>query len=121
MRTLLFFLKPVSTTEIGIFAAQDVPAGSRLPLFAPKDYRLMRKKTMEKLPMSEILKTYCVQDSSGFHAPANWNQMSIGWYIRNSGTPTAMHHDYKFFASRDIKAGEEITVDFRTLLDERYQ
>ena len=112
---LFFFLKPESLERIVICAAQDIPAGTYLPIFAAKDYRLMRKKTLANMPMSEVFASYCVLDSSGVHAPSNFNRMSIGWYITHSDNPTALHRNYRYYAARDIKAGEVITVDFKTL------
>ncbi|HSE35551.1 MAG TPA: SET domain-containing protein [Candidatus Paceibacterota bacterium] len=117
---LIFVLRPVNATEIGIFATEDIPAGTYLPLFVRDDYRLMRTRTLERLPGGGQLALYCVKDSSGYHAPSNFNRMSIGWYIRHSDQPSCEHRNYTFFAARDIRAWEEITIDFEALGDERY-
>lgn len=119
----LFYLNVNAKGNIGIFAAQDVPKGAYLPIFAQDDYHLWRKSTIAKLAAgTEHLLGMCVLDSSGAHGPKDFNRPSIGWYIRNSGEegPTAFHKNYKFYAARDIAAGEEVTVDVTTLGDERY-
>ncbi len=41
--------------------------------------------------------------------------MEIGWYVNHSNTPNAHHLNYKYYALRDIKAGEEIVIDYNTL------
>ncbi len=119
---LLFFIGPTTLYpgKVGIFAAQDIPPGVYLPIFAKDDYRLMRKKTLATLPKSEIFAGYCVLDSSGVHAPSNFNRMSIGWYINHAEEPNAEHRNYRFYSRAAIKAGEEVTIDMKTIGDERY-
>lgn len=132
---LFFFLNPVSTgkpifvypprerIELGIFAAQDISAGTKLPLFAKDDYKLWRLRDVRKLPdlFRERLLRYGVLDKTGLHGPKNPNQMSIGWYIRHSDKPTTeIDEDYNYFARCNIKQGKEVTVDLHTLEDERY-
>jgi hypothetical protein len=114
---------PVMRTEIGIITTQDIPKGTKLPLFANDDYKLWRLRDVRKLPalFRERLLKYGVLDRSGLHGPKYPSQMSIGWYIRHSDDPTTrIDEEYDYFARRDIKAGEEITVDLHTLGDERY-
>jgi len=50
------------------------------------------------------------------YMPANFGAMAVGWYLNHSDSPNA-HHDagYKYFASRDIAAGEEITINYYEL------
>ena len=39
----------------------------------------------------------------------------VGWYLNHSFTPNAYQEQYQYFAARDIEAGEEITINYRTL------
>ena len=41
--------------------------------------------------------------------------MSVIRYLNHSKTPNAYHKNYNYYALRDIKAGEEITIDYNTL------
>ncbi|MFW0837647.1 MAG: SET domain-containing protein-lysine N-methyltransferase [Candidatus Komeilibacteria bacterium] len=44
--------------------------------------------------------------------------MHLGWYLNHSKTPTAYpDDDYKWYTVRDIKAGEEITIDYNLLAE----
>ena len=109
--------------EIGIFAAQDIPKGTKLPLFAKDDYKLWRLRDVRKLPalFRQRLLKYGVLDQTGLHGPKDPNRMSIGWYIRHSDDPTTkIDKNYNYFARRKVELGEEITVDLHTLEDERY-
>ena len=47
--------------------------------------------------------------------PKDFGCMEIGWYLNHSKTPNAYHRNYEYYALRDIKTGEEITVDYNTL------
>lgn len=119
----VFTRTPLERMEIGIFAAQDIPRGTKLPLFAKGDYKLWPLSVAKKRPRLfwERLLKYGVLDETGLHGPKNPHQMSIGWYIRHSDMPTArIDKEYDYFACRNIKAGEEITVDLHTLGDVRY-
>ncbi len=42
--------------------------------------------------------------------------MPIGWYLNHAKVPNASRDkSYRWYASRDIKAGEEITIDYNSL------
>lgn len=121
MARMIFFLGVTPSREIAVFAAQPIPKGKSLPVFAVGDYHLWRKSTIAKLPAGvEDLLRMCVLDKDGAHGPEDFNRPSVGWYIRDSAgiAPTAYHKNYLFFAARNIAAGEEITVDFTTLGDD---
>ena len=116
-------LTPLARIELGIFATADIPKGTKLPLFAKDDYKLWPLADAKKKPQmfwTRLLK-YGVLDETGLHGPKDPNRMSIGWYIRHSNNPTAKtDKDYDYFATRKIRAGEEVTVDLHTLGDVRY-
>ncbi len=117
---LVFRLKPVDAGDMGVFATADIKAGTYLPLFKKDDYKLWSHKAIESMPDWEHFASFCVKDETGYHGPADFNQMSVGWYIRHADTPTAVHRGYRFYAARYIKAGEEVTVNHYTLEDDRW-
>ncbi|OGZ46150.1 MAG: hypothetical protein A3C84_05060 [Candidatus Ryanbacteria bacterium RIFCSPHIGHO2_02_FULL_48_12] len=117
---LVFRLRPVDAGDMGVFATADIPKGTYLPLFREGDYHLYQHKTIEHMPDWEYFASFCVRDSFGYHGPKDFNQMSVGWYIRHADSPTAVHRNYRYYAVRDIKAGEEVTVDHHTLEDDRW-
>jgi SET domain-containing protein len=45
----------------------------------------------------------------------SFSHMHVGWYLNHSDQPNAHHERFKYFASRDIDANEEITIDYRDL------
>ena len=119
---LFFYLAPVAGGEVGVFSSQLIRQGTYLPLFARGDYHLYRHSTIDNMPGGERFARYCVKDSRGYHGPADFNCMSVGWYVEHSESPTARHRgDYEhYYALRDIQPGDQITFDHRTLDDPRY-
>ena len=47
--------------------------------------------------------------------PIDFGKMEIGWYLNHSYFPNTFHKEYHFYALKDIKAGEEITIDYNDL------
>ena len=109
-----FILKPSSIEGIGVFALSHIPKGTLLDLFDDTDYRLISRPESESFPKS-VLETYCVEDGDGYHCPADFHRMSVGWYLNHSEQPNAGGKRENYYALRDIRKGEEITIDYATL------
>lgn len=98
-----------------MFAVHAIRKGTKLRLFPASD----RVRRIRSLPRGkEQFLRYCVEHEGTIYAPADFGRMSIGWYLNHSKRPNAHHRNYVYFASRDIRAGEEITIDYRTLESE---
>ena len=41
--------------------------------------------------------------------------MSLGWYLNDAVKPNLEHKDYVYRARREIRAGEELTIDYDEL------
>jgi uncharacterized protein len=110
-----FILKPTEH-GVGVFAVHDIKAGIYLRLFGNEadegvDVSIIRKK--ETVP--EIFRQFCVDRNNELRSPKDFGCMEIGWHLNHSKLPNAHHEDYQYFASRDILAGEEITIDYNSL------
>ena len=106
-----FILKPSPIGGIGVFATHAIPAGSQVlsGKFLP------RKMKTQDIP-EEFLK-YCVHlNDEECLCPRQFDRMEIGWYLNHSDNPNIMRKsEYTVFAIRDIKAGEEIFMDYNQL------
>jgi hypothetical protein len=58
---------------------------------------------------------YCIRLGEEIVGPDDFGCMPIGWYLNHSKDPNAAHEDFLYYASRDIRAGEEILIDYETL------
>ena len=109
-----FVLKP-SDHGIGVFAVHDIRAETYLRLFAddidPDAVSAIRKK--EDVP--EVFRKYCIYRRNTLVGPKDFGRMDIGWHLNHSSSPNAYHRNYDYYSLRNIKAREEITIDYNAL------
>ena len=85
--------------------------------------RLFREKddprasvVRNKKDVPDMFIQYCLDRGDTLICPKDFSCMEIGWYLNHSKTPNAYHDDdYNYYASSDIKTGEEITIDYNLL------
>lgn len=114
---LSFVLRPSPHDGVGVFCTHAILNGSQLRLFPGPDSRFIAK---EKQETNTLLECFChrwgLENKHGSWVSHDFGCMEIGWYLNHSDTPNAYHDDaFDYFASRDIAAGEEITIDYKTL------
>ena len=114
-------IQPSPIHGVGVFAILDIPPGTSV--FPQDDDQMVEidKRIVHQQP-NEIQKLYndfCViQDGTKYLCPVNLNRMTISWYLNDSKTPNVRYDaDYRFYALREIKAGEELTADYASYSD----
>lgn len=111
-------LRPSSIHGIGCFAILDIPAGTELFPDSSGEMAWIPKKVINGLPpeIAKLYKDFAVEVKDLFGCPRNFNSMDPSWYLNNSETPNAFcdpKREYSFYTLRDIKDGEEITVNYK--------
>lgn len=120
-----FVLKPSPIAGIGVFAIHDIPKGA---IVLTTEFRIRSLKTKD---VPKELLHYCVYlNDEECLGPEHFDRMEIGWFINHSKTPniardfveyaTEELNSFKarpFIAIQDIKAGDEITVDYNYLAE----
>lgn len=110
-----FILKP-SEHGVGVFANEDIKKNTHLRLFGDKEAIDLRSLIRKKKDVPSVFRGYCMDRGDDLVCPADFGHMQIGWYLNHSTSPnTYPDNDYKWYASRDIKTGEEITIDYNSL------
>ena len=110
-----FILKP-SEHGVGVFATHDIVTGTHLRLFGDGETITDRSVLRKKIDVPEIFQEYCADGGESLICPVDFGQMQIGWYLNHSNTPNATRDDdYKWYALLNIEAGEEITIDYKSL------
>ena len=105
---------------VGVFAIRPIKAGANI---FPDDNARMTKVLSSKLRgiprlVKQLYDDFPVVKDGGrvLLCPRSFNLLTVAWYINESRTNPNVHCDpyYNFFASRDIKVGEELTADYST-------
>ncbi len=110
-----FLLKP-SEHGVGVFAAHDIRTGTHLDMFGDEEKLEARSLARKKEDVPEPFRQYCMDWGDELICPKNFVHMPVGWYLNHSKTPnTTRDKTYRWYASRDIKTGEEITIDYNSL------
>ena len=109
-----FVLKPAEY-GIGVFATENIKEGAYLRLFADETELTDRSVKRNKKDIPEFFRQYCVDRGETMNCPKDFGHMEMGWHLNHSKEPNAYHKNYDYYASRDIKTGEEITIDYNTL------
>jgi SET domain-containing protein len=111
-----FVVRPSRIAGVGVFCTHAVKKGTRLRVFNGDKTIKIHKNEMSA-DVRQFAEFFGVEDSEGFfYVPDNYMCMSIGWYMNHSNNNNAFHDaGYKYFAARNIKAGEEITINYSDL------
>lgn len=109
-----FILKP-SKHGIGVFATHDIKNGTFLRLFGDEKKLEDRAQKRNKKDIPELFQQYCMDRGDSLICPKDFGHMAVGWHLNHSKTPNAVHCNFDWYAARDIRAGEEITIDYNSL------
>lgn len=110
-----FILKPTQH-GVGVFAAHAIAKGAALRLFGDEESLAERSRMLSQAEVPEAFQDYCMHRAGGqLVCPKDFGSMPIGWYLNHSQEPNAIHRDFRWYAARDIAAGEEILIDYSSL------
>jgi SET domain-containing protein len=102
---------------VGIIAILPIRKGTQI--FFPDNDKLCWVKAIKlrRLP-KEIRKLYedfCIKKGRKYGCPVNFNKLTPAWYLNHSKDPNvAADSNYRFYALKNIKRGDELTADYRT-------
>ncbi len=114
-------LGPSKIHGIGVFAIRKIKKGTYA--FSGDDENMVwvGKSNLRNLPreIRRLYEDFAVIKKNGtlYGCPRNFNILTVGWYLNCSQNPNVgcdVGRGYEFYALRDIKRGEELTVDYKT-------
>jgi SET domain-containing protein len=112
-------LQPSSIHGIGVYAIRDIPRGTNIFLGDEGKTIWISKDKIKNIDpeLKKLYYDFCVIKKDKLGCPKNFNSLTAGWYLNESRDNPNVRCDegYDFFATRDIKKGEELTVDYSTL------
>ena len=108
-------LMPSATHGVGVFAIIDIPKGKYV--FEPDDDALVsiNASQAESLPapIRKLYEDFCVLEDDIYACPSSLNLLTPSWFLNTSKHPNmAADSSLRFYALRDIAAGEELTADY---------
>lgn len=120
-------LKPSATAGTGVIALRDIPKGCR-DMFSKPDpndkWITLTQAEVDALPFHAkfLVQNYCLfDDQSNYFVPGKgFKKLDLSHFINHSDTPNIISiEDGEFFeATRDIQAGEELFIDYGTIVPE---
>jgi uncharacterized protein len=114
-------LKPSKIHGVAVFAIIDIPKETYVFPDDNESIVWIDKTIVESLPkaLKQFYDDFAIITPEQYGCPTSFNKLTTAWYLNHSGTPNiAADPQFNFYALRDIKAGEELTVDYRTYSDE---
>ena len=65
--------------------------------------------------LRDLYDDFAIIKNDKYGSPRNFDLLTTSWYLNHSDNPNvAADKHYRFYALRDIKEGEELTVNYRT-------
>ena len=113
-------LRPSPIEGVGVFAVRDIPKGCR-DMFSKPDVNdewiTVPKNEVDNLPPHAqfIVGNYCLYDDDNYFIPGSgFKKIDISLFLNHADIANVISiNDGDYFeAVRDIKAGEELVVDY---------
>ena len=114
-------LKPSKIHGVGVFAIRNIKKGTDLFPYGYREKILWIDKKQISGLRGEVRELYdylAISMGDKLGLPVNFSQIIIPWYMNHSFKPNAfVDQDYRAIAARNIKKGEEITLNYTTFTD----
>lgn len=116
-------LRPSTIHGIGVFALRNIPRGCDT-IFSNilDEWIYLTFDEVKQLPSHSqyLIETYCLFDELGYFVPAHgFEKMDLALYLNHDENPNvaSINDGEKFIALRDIQEGEELFVDYGSIVD----
>jgi SET domain-containing protein len=116
-------IKPSPLHGIGVFAIRDIPKGtSNIFSKGVGDWIKVSKEEVEALPQhsKDLIENHCLFDEDFYFIPDyGFKLVDLVIYLNHSETPNviSLNDGEEFQAIRDIAIGEELLVDYGTIVE----
>ncbi len=116
-------IKPSPLHGIGVFAIRDIPKGTK-NIFSKGvgDWIKVSKQEVDALPQhsKDLIENHCLFDEDHYFIPDyGFKLVDLVIYLNHSETPNviSLNEGEQFEAIRDIACGEELLVDYGTIVE----
>ena len=118
-------IKPSPLHGIGVFAIRDIPKGtSNIFSKGVGDWIKVSKEEVDALPQhsNDLIENHCLFDEDFYFIPDyGFKLLDLVIYLNHSETPNviSLNDGEEFEAIRDIANGEELLVDYGTIVESK--
>ncbi|MCX6331444.1 MAG: SET domain-containing protein [Bacteroidetes bacterium] len=116
-------IKPSPLHGIGVFAIRDIPKGTK-NIFSEGfgDWIQVSKQEVDALPKHsrDLIENHCLFDDNNYFIPEyGFKLVDLVIYLNHSDTPNvvSLNEGEQFEALIDIKEGQELLVDYGTIVE----
>jgi len=105
---------------VGVFAIRDIPKGASVFVDDDADIVWVDKKDIEGLSSAirRFYDDFAIIKGNSYGCPISFDKLTNSWFLNDSKEPNvAPDEEYRFYAIRDIKEGEELTADYDAYSD----
>jgi SET domain-containing protein len=110
-------LKPSNIHGVGVFAIRNIPKGTYIFRDDNEPIKWVEKQRTKGLPKAirDLYEDFCIIKNGKYGCPKSFDALTPTWYLNHSKKPNvAADKNTRFYTLRDIRKGEELTVDYRT-------
>jgi SET domain-containing protein len=118
-------LKPSGLHGIGVFAIQDIKKGER-KIFSEHESEWIEvsKEEVDALPKHarDLVENHCLFNETHYYIPEyGFKMFDLAVYLNHADQPNLVSiNDGEFFeATRDISIGEELLIDYGSIVDSK--
>ena len=116
-------LQPSEVHGIGVYAVKDIPKGcTKMFSTGVGEWLTVPRHEVDLLPKhsKDMVENFCLYDEENYFIPDyGFKLMDLVVYLNHSATPNivSINEGETFEATRHIKAGEELFVDYGEIVD----
>jgi SET domain-containing protein len=109
-------LRPSPIHGVGVFAILDIPKGTYIFNGDNSKMVWVDKCVIDEqdVEIKKLYDDFCIIKGNKYYCPDNFNNLNVGWYLNESkeNPNVGCDDNYEFYALKDIKKGEELTMDY---------
>jgi SET domain-containing protein len=105
---------------VGVKAIRPIKKGTYMFAGDTVPVIWINKASVKNLPrhLTRLYKDFAISKKGKYGCPPSFNLLTPAWYLNCSKRANvACDANYEFYALRDIKKGEELTIDYDTYSD----
>jgi FRG domain-containing protein/SET domain-containing protein len=110
---------PMTKNGVGVFAIKPIPKGAKIFVGENEEILWTDRRYLPKLrSIRKLYDDFCIIRGERYGSPTCFNRLTVAWFLNESDKPNIRcDENYDFCALRNIRSGEELTVDYDTYSD----